>query len=230
MPDYTTLDVGEKLDYTLGWDDEDWLGTDTIATSSWALISGGTGLTISGQSSTATTATVFGEATASGTWRLRNSIVTAGGRKGVEDLVITARAGATALGYLSPEDAEARLYSRYGIESSLSVGDIAAGSQKVDMSGPFIGSKLVTDGTQLLEFPRSMNPDGTANTNTAIPDSVLDYAALCSYGQSVDETPGVKSEGAGSVSATYEEPRYSQTVTRKGELLTPYQLKFGMFL
>lgn len=229
MPEYTSIDVGEKLDYTLGWDDQDWLGTDTVASSSWSIVSGGAGLTLTGQTFDATSTTVFGESTASGTWRLRNSITTAGGRKGVEDLVVAARAGATALGYLSPEDAEARLFSRFGIESSLGAGDVAAASSELDLMRPFIGTKLVTDGTQTLEFPRSIKPDGTTATST-VPDAVLDYVALCAYRLSVDDPPPVKSSGAGSVNVTYMDSKASQTDRRMEYLLEPYLLKVGQLV
>lgn len=223
MTQYATLDVGEKLDYTLGWDDQDWLGTDTLATSSWAVVGSSTGLTLSGQTNTATTATVFGEATAAGTWRLRNSVTTAGGRKGVEDLVLTARA-ATTTGYLSPEEAEARLWSRYRMEAALSAGDVEVASNELDSRGPFIGIRR--DTAQLLEFPRSVNPDGTTSS-ADVPAAVLDWVALYAYRLSSDDPPAITSSGAGSVSVSYAASKPSQSERRMVGLLEPWYRRSG---
>jgi hypothetical protein len=71
-------DPQEKLDHTHDWAAE--LGADTISTSTWAISP--TGPTLSSQTSTATTATVWVESlTAGKLYTLTNSVITAAGRK-----------------------------------------------------------------------------------------------------------------------------------------------------
>ena len=219
MTKYTTLDVGEKLDYTLGWDDEDWLGADTIASSDWVHVNSGTGLTLTGETSDATTATVFAEATVGGTWRLRNSIVTVGGRKGVEDLVVTARS-AIPEGYLSPEDAEDILWGQFAVEADLAPGDLVAASEQLDEQRPFIGARL--DEEQDFQFPRDVDIYGNDSIATEVPAPVLTWVALAAYRLSVDDDPPVTAESAGSASTSYGAPKPSQTERRMASLLDPY--------
>lgn len=64
------------LDYSVDW--SDWLGADTIATSTW---SGDTGITIDSNTNSTTVATVWLSGGAAGrSYKLINKIVTAGGR------------------------------------------------------------------------------------------------------------------------------------------------------
>ena len=70
-------DPQDVLDYVIDYDDEDWLGSDTIATSSWAV----TGVVLDSDSNTTTTATAWlsgGTAGTNGT--ATNTITTTAGR------------------------------------------------------------------------------------------------------------------------------------------------------
>ena len=76
-------DPDAVLDYETDW--EDWLGTDTISTSSWTVP---TGITKDSDTNTTTTATIWLSGGTAGTsYTLVNRIVTAGGR--TEDRTIT---------------------------------------------------------------------------------------------------------------------------------------------
>ena len=68
--------AGDTLDYVANW--ATWLDTDTIATSGW---SGDTGITVGSSSNTTTTATVnLSGGTEGRTYKVTNTITTAGGR------------------------------------------------------------------------------------------------------------------------------------------------------
>jgi hypothetical protein len=103
---------------------------------------------------------------------------------------------------------------------AIDAADADISSDDLDASGPFIGEKQV-DG-QAKQFPRSVNPDGTANADPAIPAAVLDWVALRAYQLSSDEGPAVKSESVLDASVTYSKPATSQTEKRMGRLLAPY--------
>ncbi len=69
-------DPDAVLDYVIDWDD--WLGTDTIATSTWAAEAG---ITIDSDTNTNTTATVWLSSGTAGTeYIVTNEIVTAASR------------------------------------------------------------------------------------------------------------------------------------------------------
>lgn len=74
-----TKDPDATLDYTVDWDGDDWLGSDTITgTPTWTLPSG---VTLASQSNTTTTATAFiSGGTANVDYDVACKIVTAGGR------------------------------------------------------------------------------------------------------------------------------------------------------
>lgn len=129
--------------------------------------------------------------------------------------------------YLTEAQAEARLDSRFGIEAAPLQGDIDIASSELESSGPFIGRKLVTDGTQVLAFPRSQNPDGTTNTDTTVPDAILDWVALNSYRIHSDDAPAVTSWSRSGVSESYAYPAPSQAERRMEYLLAPYLLRVG---
>ena len=77
----------EKLDWTFNWDDEDWLGSETISTSAWTV--GPTGPTVSNQTNDATTATCRITGLTYGVqYVLKNDIVTSGGQFGTRSIVI----------------------------------------------------------------------------------------------------------------------------------------------
>lgn len=76
-------DPESVLDYQIDW--STWLGSDTIASSSWVIP---TGITEDSDSNTTTTATVWlSGGTAGTTYTVTNRIVTAGGR--TEDRSLT---------------------------------------------------------------------------------------------------------------------------------------------
>lgn len=74
-----TKDPEALLDYTVDWDGDDWLGTDTITgTPTWTVPAG---LTLAAQSNTTTTATVWLSGGMADTdYNVECKITTAGGR------------------------------------------------------------------------------------------------------------------------------------------------------
>lgn len=83
MADSFLKDPDAVLDYQIDW--STWLGSDTIASSSWVIP---TGITEDSDSNTTTTATVWlSGGTAGTTYTVTNRIVTAGGR--TEDRSLT---------------------------------------------------------------------------------------------------------------------------------------------
>lgn len=129
--------------------------------------------------------------------------------------------------YITTSDAETRLLSRFGVTATLTDGDVEIASDELDFMRPFIGAKLVTDGTQERAFPRSITPDGETNEETDVPGAVLDWVVLCAYRLATDDAPPVTSEGAGSVNVSYASPKPSQTDRRMQRLIEPYLLKVG---
>lgn len=71
------------LDYTFNYHDpsDDYLGTDTLATSTWSVLPSGLTITAPSASFTTTTSTVWASGGTAGTkYTLTNHITTAGGR------------------------------------------------------------------------------------------------------------------------------------------------------
>lgn len=129
--------------------------------------------------------------------------------------------------YLTNTLIATRLTSRFAVTATITVGDADIASDDLDSSGPFIGERQA-DG-QERAFPRSISPDGTDNTNPAIPDAILDWVALRAYQLSTDEDPPVQSEAVIDRSLTFTSPKISQTEKRKERLLDPYLANAGGF-
>jgi hypothetical protein len=127
--------------------------------------------------------------------------------------------------YLSASEIEDRLDLRFGITATIQEGDADIASDELDAMGPFIGYKL--DSEQERAFPRTINPDGTENTDEDPPAAILDWIALAAYHTTTEETPGITSESIGSTSRSYASPKVSQTERRMERLLEPYFLKVG---
>lgn len=127
--------------------------------------------------------------------------------------------------YLSTAEAETRLEDRYEIITTLTVGDVDAASWELDANGPFIGERLSS--TQELAFPRNLNPDGTENTDTDVPERILDWVALKSYQLTSNEQPGIISESIGMASWTFGKPVSSQSERRMEHLISPYVAEGG---
>jgi len=87
MAEIFIKDPDAKLDYAVDW--SDWLGSDTIATSTWAV---STGITVVSSLNTTTVATIWlSGGTAGETYLATNRIVTAAGRQDERTLVIMVR-------------------------------------------------------------------------------------------------------------------------------------------
>ncbi len=83
-----TKDPDSVLDYAINWG-TNWLGSDTISTSVWSADSG---ITIDSESETATVATVWLTGGSTGTtYKVRNRIVTAGGRTDDRTIHVTVK-------------------------------------------------------------------------------------------------------------------------------------------
>jgi len=100
-----TKDADAVLDFTIDW--EDWLGTDTISTSTWTVASG---ITEDSSTNTTTTTTVWlSGGTAGATYTVTNRIVTLAGRTEDRDLLILILG---AVGYCTREDVKNYLPGR----------------------------------------------------------------------------------------------------------------------
>lgn len=120
--------------------------------------------------------------------------------------------------FINPEDASARLSSRFGIEgASLTHGDLAIASSNLDGRAPFVGEK--NDEYQLHQFPRDGEDD--------VPEAILDYVALRAFALATNDKPAVSSERADEVSVTYRSPKRSQTEKRMARLVAPYLRRVG---
>ena len=100
--------------------------------------------------------------------------------------------------YLTPSEARTRLQERYGIETTVYIGDLIMASEELRSRAPFV------EGVDLSDPP----------------DSLLDWVALCAYELGNYEQP-VSSVGAGDVSLSYRDsPTRNQR--RLQRLLAPY--------
>ncbi len=119
--------------------------------------------------------------------------------------------------YLTRQQIEDRLLSRFSVDASVSTGDAEIASDELDAMTPFSGYK--TDSEQTRQFPR--------NGDTVVPDAVLDWVALQALELADEHEPGVRAEGAGKANVSYSEPKRSQLERRMAGLLAPYLLKVG---
>jgi len=103
-----TKDADAVLDYTIDWGSTgDWLGSDTISSSTWTADSG---ITIDSSTNTTTTTTVWlSGGTAGATYTVTNRIVTVAGRTEDRDLQILILG---AVGYCTREDVKNYLPGR----------------------------------------------------------------------------------------------------------------------
>lgn len=86
MPQSFVKDVEAELDYSIDW--SDWLGIDTIGTSTWVADSG---ITVESDSNTTTVATVWlSGGTVNTYYRVTNTIVTAAGRTDERSIYVQA--------------------------------------------------------------------------------------------------------------------------------------------
>lgn len=76
---YFTKDPAAVLDYTIDWDADDWLGTDTVSTATWTVPAGLTQPTSATNTSTTTTVWL-GSGVEGQDYDVACKIVTAGGR------------------------------------------------------------------------------------------------------------------------------------------------------
>ncbi len=122
--------------------------------------------------------------------------------------------------YLTRQQAEDRLLSRFGVDASVTEGDVALASEQVDAMGPFTGSRL--EAGQARAFPRSwLRPGDEAGV---VPESVLDAACLLAGAEAdgEDDTP-VTSESVAQVSRSYAVGKVSTSRKRAAMLVKPYQ-------
>ena len=91
--------ASDVASYTINWDEDDWLGSDTISSSAWTAESG---ITIDSSSNTTTTTTAFVSGGTAGTnYTITNRVVTSGGVTKDRFLLILILSAA---GYCTRED------------------------------------------------------------------------------------------------------------------------------
>jgi hypothetical protein len=77
-----THDPDADLDYGFDWGTKGWLGTDTIATSTWSITKGDAALVLSNSTHDTTTTTIWADGGTVGTdYTITNHIVTTAGRE-----------------------------------------------------------------------------------------------------------------------------------------------------
>jgi hypothetical protein len=87
MSAFAVIGPGETLLWGFDWDDEDWLGTETISTSNWTV--GPAGPTLSSGTNDNTTTSIKASGFSFGKeYRLRNTVTTSGGQTGTRELVL----------------------------------------------------------------------------------------------------------------------------------------------
>lgn len=86
MSAFIIIGPGETLSLGFDWDDEDWLGSETISTSAWTVYP--TATTASSSNTTTTTSVKLSGCTFGLTYTLRNTITTDGGQTGVRDIMV----------------------------------------------------------------------------------------------------------------------------------------------
>ncbi len=124
--------------------------------------------------------------------------------------------------YLTREQAEDRLLSRFGVDASLSEGDVDLASDEVDAMGPFMGDRL--EAGQARAFPRTwLRPGDEAGV---VPEAVLDAVCLLAKTAGEDDTP-VQSERVMSASQTFAVGRVPREKKRAEMLLKPYKTPAG---
>jgi hypothetical protein len=90
--------------------------------------------------------------------------------------------------------------------------DLRAASDELDSLAPFVGRRPEE---QERQFPREIDGELQAS----VPEAILDWVALRALQLSADEEPAIRSESAGRVSVTYENPKETQNAKRMARLL-----------
>jgi hypothetical protein len=85
MSAFLVIGSGETLTIGFNWDDQDWLGTETISSSSWTIGPSGPTLSASANNTTTTSVKVSG-CTYGQQYTLRNTVGTSGSQTGVREI------------------------------------------------------------------------------------------------------------------------------------------------
>ncbi len=224
MASYFKLRAGATEVFSLDWTSD--IAGETLLTSVWAVPAG---ITLVSNAFTAAGLVTFRVTggTEGQVYRLTNTVTTAT-RTAVADAVVYVEAVSAGGAYLSAPDAEARLFARFGLEVSLSAGDLDAASDEVDGAGPFLGAPYTYP--QARQFPRSHLRG--ADIAGVVPDAVLDFVALrAAHLAQADPTVPVRSEGVGDVSVTYASPkgtRLDTLLAASFRELTNYRRRTGV--
>ena len=134
------------------------------------------------------------------------------------------------MSYLTPEEAHDRLLL-FEIDALPTEGALAMASRRLDISGPFYGTRA--EYGQEHAFPRSFTAEG--DVDGEVPDAVLDWVALeanrltVSTGGETGDAPPISSishPAAGSVS--YARPKISNQAFLQRGLLRRYQRPTGV--
>ena len=224
MTVYADHQVGTKESYSFDWNDGGWLGSDALNGSTWS-VTPSQGIELTGQNRTGNITSLFVKITAAGTYRLKNSVTTTDGAEYFDVIVLSASDAALVMGYLTVEDAQARLFREFREEVELTPGDLVAAAQELDSYGPWIGARK--DYEQEFCFPRTINLDKTQNTSGSIPERILNAVVLLAQHVTEDTGPAVTSVSTLDRSVTYDSPKLSQSLSRVQALVRPYQRMIG---
>jgi hypothetical protein len=125
------------------------------------------------------------------------------------------------MAYLDGAGCEDRL-AEINIFTTITDADARAASNLLEAVGPFIGDPQ--DEEQTLAFPRTLNPNGTENEDTDVPDDILDAVALAAYRIATDDPPPLTGRSRSGLSESYASstPAKSQAERRFDALISPY--------
>lgn len=88
MTAWRVIGPGETLFWGFDWDDNDWLGSQTLSTSTWTISPTGPTLSSPTMPTTTTTQTKITGCTFGVQYTLRNAVTTSGGETGVRDIIL----------------------------------------------------------------------------------------------------------------------------------------------
>ena len=218
---YSTLTVGEADRFAHNWTTYLTAGADMTANgSTWTVEPAGAGLLLTEHQQTSPTTSALVTATAAGSFRVTNRVVFDDGAIGFEDIVFSVPDVASAeASYMTANEAQERLWSRYAIQSVINTGDVAVASYELDSKKyRFLGDAYAE--LQVLGFPRSINLAG--DVIGQVPERVLDWVALRARQVSRPSTPPAIKEQVDTLSVEYTHGKRDRVDVLMEDLLRPY--------
>ena len=216
---YTTLKATEADRYAHSWAAYTQNGAVEIDSSDWISVPG-VGLTISSEQVLGGVTSALITAATPGTYRVKNTVSFDDGAIGTEDIIFNVPPSSLASdSYITPDGAQERLWTRYGLKSAINPGDTANATIELDTrSTEFIGDR--DDPQQVLAFPRSTTVAG--DLPGVVPERVLDWIALRAHQISKPATPPAIKEQVDTLAVQYTHGKQDRVDILMQDLLRPY--------